>query len=100
MECLPTAYLVKLVNSRTKTPVLTVFVVGSNAVTADVPLGSYEVRYTWGESWYGYTYLFGDSGYYSKADETFNFKEVGDQVSGYRTTGSCTLQPESVVNDG
>lgn len=79
-------YLIKLVNARTEAPVLTVFVIGGNTVTTDVPLGNYEVRYTWGDSWYGYTYLFGDSGNYSKADETFDFKEVGNQVSGYTIT--------------
>jgi hypothetical protein len=79
-------YLVKLVNAVTKAPVLTVFVRGGQTVTIDVPLGTYEVRYTCGDSWYGYTYLFGDSGSYSKANETFAFTQTGNNVSGYTIT--------------
>jgi len=79
-------YLVKLVDVITKTPVLTVFVEGGRTVTLDVPLGTYEVRYTCGNSWYGYKYLFGDSGSYSKADQTFTFSRSLDQVGGYTIT--------------
>jgi hypothetical protein len=79
-------YLVKLVDARTKAPVLTVFVEGGSTINVDVPLGTYEVRYTCGDSWYGYKYLFGDSGSYSKADGTFAFTRSSDHVSGYTLT--------------
>jgi hypothetical protein len=79
-------YLVKLVDARTKSPVLTVFVVGGTTVNVDVPLGTYEVRYTCGDSWYGYQYLFGDSGSYSKADDLFAFTQSGSKVTGYTIT--------------
>ncbi len=79
-------YLVKLVDAFTKAPVLTVFVRGGQTATVDVPLGNYEVRYTCGNSWYGYKYLFGDSGSYSKTNETFRFSQTGNQVSGYTIT--------------
>ena len=79
-------YLVKLVDSRTKTPVLTVFVIGGTTVNVAVPLGTYEVRYTCGDSWYGYNYLFGDSGSYSRADDLFTFTRSGNEVSGYTIT--------------
>jgi len=55
-------------------------------VTIDVPLGTYEVRYAGGETWYGYTYLFGKDTAYSKADETFTFEVVGNQISGFTIT--------------
>ena len=52
----------------------------------EVPLGTYEVRYASGESWYGYEYLFGPGTSYSKADKTFTFKVVGNQISGFTIT--------------
>lgn len=79
-------YMVKLVDALTKSPVLTVFVEAGATVTVDVPLGTYEVRYTCGDRWYGYKYLFGDSGSYSRADDTFTFSQSFDHVSGYTIT--------------
>jgi hypothetical protein len=79
-------YLVKLVNAYTDATVLTVFVRSGTTVTVDVPLGTYEVRYAAGQTWYGYKYLFGQDTAYSKADETFTFEVVGNQVNGYTIT--------------
>lgn len=79
-------YLVKLVDVYTYTPVLTVFVRSGTTVNVDVPLGTYEVRFASGESWYGYAYLFGPDTAYSKADKTFTFEVVGNQVNGFTIT--------------
>ena len=79
-------YLLKLVDAYTYAPVLTVFVRSGATVDVDVPLGTYEVRYASGESWYGYEYLFGPDTAYSKADQTFTFELVGNQVGGFTIT--------------
>jgi peptidoglycan hydrolase-like protein with peptidoglycan-binding domain len=79
-------YLVKLVNARTFAPVLTVFVRGGATVEVDVPLGTYEIRYASGETWYGYDNLFGPNTAYSKAERTFNFAVVGNRVEGFTIT--------------
>jgi hypothetical protein len=78
-------YLVRLVDA-SHAPVLIVFVRRGTTVNVDVPLGTYEVRYASGESWYGYEYLFGPATAYSKADKTFTFEVVGNQVSGFTIT--------------
>jgi hypothetical protein len=79
-------YLVKLVHAYTNAPALTVFVRSGTTVAVDVPLGTYEVRYASGETWYGYEYLFGPGTSYSKADATFTFKVEGNKVSGFTIT--------------
>lgn len=79
-------YLVKLVDSYSKTPVITVFVHGGLTANVDVPLGTYEVRYASGDTWYGYEHLFGPDTAYSKADQMFYFRDDGSQVSGYTIT--------------
>jgi hypothetical protein len=79
-------YLLKLVDAFTKAPVLTVFVRSGATVNIDVPLGVYEVRYASGEAWYGDEYLFGPDTAYSKADKTFTFEAVGNQVRGFTIT--------------
>ena len=79
-------YLLKLVDAYTHAPVLTIFVRSGSTVNVDVPLGTYEVRYASGETWYGYEYLFGPETSYSKADKTFAFEVVGNQVGGFTIT--------------
>ncbi|HXG33875.1 MAG TPA: DnaJ domain-containing protein [Bryobacteraceae bacterium] len=79
-------YVVKLVDAFTGTPVLTVFVYSGTSVSIDVPLGTFEVRYASGESWYGDEYLFGPNTEYRKADRTFTFEVVGNQVTGFTIT--------------
>jgi len=79
-------YLVKLVDTFTKLPVLTVFVQRGTKVNIDVPFGTYEVRYASGETWYGYEYLFGPDTAYSKADKKFTFEVIENQISGFTIT--------------
>jgi hypothetical protein len=81
-----TNHLVKLVDAYTKAPVMTIFVRSGTTVSIAVPLGTYEVRYASGTSWYGYDYLFGPDTAYSKADRTFRFEVFGNQVSGFTIT--------------
>jgi hypothetical protein len=79
-------YLLKLVDAYTYAPVLTVFVQSGATVEVKVPLGTYQVRYASGDTWYGYEYLFGPETSYSKADKTFTFEVVGNQISGFTIT--------------
>ncbi len=79
-------YLLKLVDAYTGTPVLTVFVRSGTMVKVDVPLGNYEVRYACGSTWYGYKLLFGPDTAYSKAEKTFTFEVVGNQLRGFTIT--------------
>jgi hypothetical protein len=79
-------YLVKLVDTYTGYTAMTIFVQGGYDVDALVPLGTYEVRYASGLRWYGYDHLFGQYTGYSKADQTFNFFQEGDQINGYSIT--------------
>jgi len=81
-----TNYLVKLVDTHSGSPVLTVFVRSGTTVEIKVPLGSYEVRYASGERWYGNKQLFGSGTTYSKAETIFKFEVIGNQVSGYTIT--------------
>ena len=79
-------YFVKLVNAYSEETVLTVFVRGGTTVNIDVPLGTYKVKYASGSTWYGENYLFGTYTSYSKTDKMFDFKIVGNQVSGFSMT--------------
>lgn len=79
-------YLVKLVDAYSRTEVMRVFVRGGSPIEVKVPLGTYEIRYASGDQWYGYQHLFGPDTAYAKADKTFDFRIIGNQVSGYTLT--------------
>lgn len=79
-------YLVKLVDTYSRSLVLTVFVRSGTTVDIKVPLGSYEVKYAAGKRWFGYEYLFGVDTIYSKADKIFTFEIADNQISGYSIT--------------
>lgn len=79
-------YLIKLKDAITKQPVLTVYIRGGRKINLEVPLGTFEITYASGDTWYGYKHLFGPKTRYSKADETFSFRDVGYQVTGYTLT--------------
>lgn len=79
-------HLLKLVNAYNHAPVMTIFVRSGTTVEVEVPLGTYEVRYASGEIWYGYEYLFGPETSYSKADKTFTFEVVNNQIRGFTIT--------------
>lgn len=76
-------HLVKLVDAYTRTPILTVFVRRGTTSTINVPLGTYEIRYASGNTWYGNKNLFGTDTTYNKADKLFAFKITKNQISGF-----------------
>lgn len=97
-------YLVKLVEVYSDETALDVFIHSGSEIEVDVPLGTYEVRYASGEKWYGYEFLFGPATSYTKADKTFTFQTVGNQISGFTLTlykvahgnlSSMTIRPEN-----
>ncbi len=81
-----THYLVKLVDAYSDKDILTAFVHGGDKVQIDVPLGKYKLKYASGDKWYGYKYRFGPYTSYNKSNDIFDFKVVGNQVSGYSVT--------------
>lgn len=76
-------YFVKLVSMSTKKDVLKVFVHDGRSVEFKVPLGSYELKYAVGKTWYGPERLFGPDTKCSKADKILSFKKKGNQVLGH-----------------
>lgn len=76
-------YFIKLVESDSDESVLTVFVRGGQGVEVAVPLGSMEMRYAVGSSWYGEQFLFGPDTTYHTADKVFAFTESGNTLSGF-----------------
>jgi hypothetical protein len=75
-------YYIKLVNLGGKT-VMTAFVQGGQYFETLVPLGSYELKYAAGTTWYGERQLFGRNTVYSKASKSFEFTFDGTKFSGY-----------------
>ena len=76
-------YYVKLVTAYTNKMVLTVFVREGCSVEIDVPLGSYQLKYAVGKTWYGTEHLFGPNTACSIADDIFYFRTEGLHVTGY-----------------
>jgi len=79
-------YFVKLIEVTTGENAMGIFVRGGSVAEFEVPLGSYEVRYASGLTWYGLGDLFGPETSYAKAAETFAFTEDADGYVGYTLT--------------
>ncbi len=79
-----TNYFIKLVDKITGEIAMTIFVRGGESVEAQVPLGTYELRYASGESWYGEKHLFGENTACMKATRTLGFDREGDEVKHHR----------------
>ncbi|MCL6558137.1 MAG: hypothetical protein K6U74_04910 [Firmicutes bacterium] len=86
-----TNYFVKVLDWQSKKEILTVFVRAGQKVDVNLPVGSYEIKYASGSTWYGENYLFGPDTSYRKADKRFDFTKSGNHVSGY--TIELYLQP-------
>ncbi len=99
----PGNYFIRLEDLETKKTVQTIFVKGGETIQIDVPLGTYIFKYAVGNKWYGEELLFGDETKFYKADDTFDFKIIGDQISGYvielYKQVSGNLEEESISPD-
>lgn len=96
-------FYIKLYNWNTDRLAATVFVRAGDRVEFDVPVGSYELKYATGKTWYGLEHLFGPDTGYLRADEMFNFTRSGDRVAGwsvelYRQVGG-NLETERISED-
>ena len=76
-------YYIKVVDTSNNQPALTAYVVGGRHFEVDMPLGTYELRYAAGDSWFGLTHYFGPQTTFSKTNELFHFTSNGYQYSGY-----------------
>ena len=96
-------YYVKLVDMAERT-VMTMYVEGGRYFETDVPLGTYEIRYATGKTWYGTKNLFGPETSYAKADRWFDFSFDGSEYSGYavelimQSSGNLSTRPLSAAN--
>ena len=79
-------YLVKLVSIYSKSKYFMIFIYGGRTVNIDVPLGSYTMKYSSGNEWYGFEEYFGPNGGYNKSDDLLNFEIIGNQITGYTVT--------------
>ncbi len=75
-------YYVKMVKDGME--VLSVFIRSGATVEVEMPLGSYQMRYAFGETWYGTAHLFGPDTRYFIAEDVFRFYEDGNYVQGAR----------------
>lgn len=96
-------YYIKLVDARTEETKVVVFVRGGERTEVLVPVGTYEMRYASGTTWYGENYLFGPDTVYTKASSDFSFVRDPDGYSGFSVTlykvadgnlRTATMKPE------
>ena len=59
------------------------YVKGGKSAEISVPVGTYEIYYATGKTWYGKEYLFGEDTSTYKCDETFRFYFDGYYYNGY-----------------
>lgn len=76
-------YYVKLSEWNTKKPVISIFVRAGQNANIKVPLGSYEIKFASGKTWYGENYLFGNETVYTKATQKIDFYMSGNTIKGY-----------------
>ncbi|MBK8913317.1 MAG: hypothetical protein IPM64_01735 [Phycisphaerales bacterium] len=76
-------YYVKVQDWTSKREILTAFIRGGEPFKTFVPVGSYEIKYAAGSSWYGPTFDFGEEASYSRCDERFDFTMTFEGYTGY-----------------
>lgn len=76
-------YYVKLKDSDSQQSVIEFFVHGGQTVDIDVPLGTYELYYACGSSWYGDSVQFGPTSTFYKANDIFDFTFDGYYYNGW-----------------
>ena len=70
------SYFVKLEDSVTARPVMTLFLRGGETLKQEVPEGSFVLKYATGDTWCGEQGLFGPTTSTFKASEVFEFSEA------------------------
>ena len=93
-------YLLKLVDSGTGKLITSVFIYGGSSAVIDVPLGKFNVRYSYGQHWFGYRSGFGPKAPSVRGKELLTFEVKGAHASAYAislipsTVSSESLHPE------
>ena len=76
-------HFIKIVHASTGNTVKTIFIRAGDTINTKMSLGSYNLKYATGKTWYGKEHLFGPETIYSKASKTFTFAREVDGYSGY-----------------
>lgn len=76
-------FYIKVLDWNTKSEILTAFIRGGEPFEVQVPVGSYEIRYASGQSWYGPILDFGLGASYLRCDDRFDFVSTVDGYNGY-----------------
>jgi len=77
-------YYLKLLNTSNGSETLSAFIRGGSIVVEHVPVGTYELKYAVGESWYGTRWFFGPKTVFRKMDQVFEFKLQNNEIAGYK----------------
>lgn len=94
-------YFVKVCRVGDTLDYMAFYIRGGESAECEVPLGTYEIKYACGETWYGVNDLFGSKTSYAKADDTFRFYEEDGYVNGWtielylQTNGNLETMPIS-----
>lgn len=78
----PDNYFIKLVDTVTGLPVMTMYVKGGTTYETNVPVGTYQIHYATGQTWYGIRHLFGPATAYSETVGNFTFSIQGNEAQG------------------
>jgi len=76
-------YYIKVVDWTTKAEILTAFIRGGQPFETTLPVGSYEIKYAAGQTWYGTVLDFGEGASYSRCDDRFDFTRTINGYNGY-----------------
>lgn len=76
-------YLLKLVDASTDAQVMTLMGKGGESLEAEVPLGTFRLRYLYGPHWFGPEDRFASAARASRADADLEFSRQGDRVLGH-----------------
>lgn len=79
-------HFVKVVDWASGGTVLTIFVHGGSRASTDVPLGSYELRYAVGDTWYGPALCFGKKTKYARPKARLEFSRTPRGYQGHTVT--------------
>lgn len=89
-------YWVKIIDSYTGSEVSSYFIRSGDTLNVDLPVGSYKIKYAYGQNWFGEDKLFGANTIYIQANTVFNFNFDGSTYNGYtielikKTDGNLT----------
>jgi hypothetical protein len=81
-------YYMKFVKAGTNTKVITFFVRANSTATIDMPSGNLELKYAYGNTWYGETLLFGDKTQYARDKEYYDFTNYTWSITFEATTNT------------